>query len=192
MKIWKNTLVWLGLAVLMGCATTTPPARTIPSMPPEFGAYIDLSQQKCSYIEGDFANQGERYNRNRGFTSDGLLTEDVLSRRTSDGRRAVGVSIRSDAGVGMLEARLIGHSGPKISLGVACSSGWHSFRFERSGTYLGEGAEVEQYKQLVYVRQDSKGRLIAWVLTDSKIRTLSAEESETSAENWYRFEPISP
>lgn len=161
----------------------------MPSLPTSWAGYLDLENPRCAPIVGRFDNHGEHVLQDGTFADDGLLAEDVLARQLPTGRPADRLILQSDTGASLLAAQVVGQLTRKIAIEVSCDGGWHTFSFERSGAFVGGGMKEERFQHVAYFREDSKGRLVARVVTDARYRSVSGTVSESSGENWYRFEP---
>lgn len=179
------------IILLAACATSVPP-KPMPSIPPDWATHLDLDSTQCAPIAGRFNNHGEHYLANGAPADDGLLAEDVLVRQLPTGRPAEMVILQSVTDRNLLDAQIVGQISRKVAVEVSCDSGWHTFSFERSGTYVGGGIEEERFRQEAYLREDGAGRLVARVTKAAEFKSDLGSSSESTAEDWYRFDRVSP
>lgn len=176
------------LVVMLNACATSPPPKPMPFIPPDWAAQLDLDNTRCAPVAGQFDNTGEHYLATGAPADDGLLAEDVLARQLPTGRPAEIVILRSDTERNLLDAQIVGQVSRKIAIEVSCDGGWHTFSFERSGTYVGGGVKEKQFRQVSYFREDGRGRLVARVVKNAEFMSDIGSGSSVSSENWYRFE----
>jgi hypothetical protein len=187
----QTIVAFLALATTMvsGCTTTSAP-KSDPNAPFDWITAFKYNDDKCTDIQGQFVNLGDKRASNGVVTHDGLLAENILSQHLPRGRIAKTVALQSNIRNGLLEATLTGDVTRKAAILVSCQSGWQAFSFTTTGQYLGEGTDLVQYEQVNYLRQDRSGALLARVLTNAEMKSFDRSGSESSGEKWYRFEPI--
>lgn len=145
--------------------------------------------ETCKPFAGVFENHGQRYNKREGLNTDGWLAEQVLTRRLPGGVVAQRVAMVSDTGVNLLDAELRGSINQKIAIEISCSDGWHTFVFERTGNYVGDGVVEKRFRHAASYRLDEDGNLVAKVQVDVEYEEDYSKRTMESSENWFQFSP---
>ncbi len=181
-------LLWpaatLSLVLLSACATSGTSTGGA-----EDGANAE-GGEKCKPFAGVFQNHGQRYNKREGLNTDGWLAEQVLTRRLPGGVVAQRVAMVSDPGVNLLDAELRASINQKIAIEISCSDGWHTFVFERTGNYVGDGVVEKRFRHAASYRLDEDGNLVAKVQVDAEYEVGFSENKMESSENWFQFAPV--
>lgn len=146
--------------------------------------------EPCKPFAGVFQNHGQRYNKREGLNTDGWLAEQVLTRRLPGGVVAQRVAMVSDPGVNLLDAELRASINQKIAIEISCSDGWHTFVFERTGNYVGDGVVEKRFRHAASYRLDEDSNLVAKVQVDAEYEVGFSENKMESSENWFQFAPV--